>query len=92
MHSKKTLFTILPLLETMKANNHTNFSNPENTHGYGLPIEVIIYALVGIGIILIYNLLLEFKVIKALPLSEKKIIKLFFTGIIIVYIIALYLL
>ncbi len=46
MHSKKTLFTILPLLETMKANNHTNFSNSENTHGYGLPIEVIIYALV----------------------------------------------
>ena len=91
MHSKKTLFTILPLLETMKTNNHTNFSNSENTHGYGLPIEVIIYALVGIGIILIYNLLLEFKVIKALPLSEEKIIKLFFTGIIIVYIIALYL-
>ncbi len=45
----------------------------------------------GIGIILIYNLLLEFKVIKALPLSEEKIIKLFFTGIIIVCIIALYL-
>ena len=75
----------------MKANNHTNFSNPENTHGYGLPIEVIIYAWVGIGIILIYNLLLEFKVIKSLPLSEEKIMKLFFTGIIIVYIIALYL-
>ena len=89
MHSKKTLFTILPLLETMKANNHTNFSNPENTHGYGLPIEVIIYALVRNRYNL--NLLLEFKVIKALPLSEEKIIKLFFTGIIIVYIIALYL-
>ena len=46
MHSKKTLFTILPLLETMEANNHTNFSNPKNIHRYGLPIEVIIYALV----------------------------------------------
>jgi len=58
--------------------------------GYGVPFLVIAYAWIGMGTILLFNLLLNFNIIKSLPLSEGKQIKLFFVGLIIIYGIALY--
>ena len=63
---------------------------PINPNGYGIPFLVIAYAWIGMGTILLFNLLLHFNIIKSLPLSEGKQIKLFFVGLIIIYGIALY--
>ena len=45
---------------------------PINTNAYGIPFLVIAYAWIGIGTILLINLLLHFNIIKSLPLSEGK--------------------
>ena len=63
---------------------------PINTNAYGIPFLVIAYAWIGIGTILLINLLLHFNIIKSLPLSEGKQMKLFFIGLIITYGIAFY--
>ena len=63
---------------------------PINTNAYGIPFLVVTYAWIGIGIILLINLLLNFNIIKSLPLSEGKQMKLFFIGLIITYGIAFY--
>ena len=63
---------------------------PINTNAYGIPFFVVAYAWIGIGLILLFNLLLNFNIIKSLPLLEGKQIKLFFVGLIIIYGIALY--
>ena len=63
---------------------------PINTNAYGIPFLVIAYAWIGIGTILLINLLLHFNIIKSLPLSEGKQMKLFFIGLIITYGIAYY--
>ena len=61
-----------------------------NTNAYGIPFFVVAYAWIGIGIILLINLLLNFNIIKSLPLSGGKQMKLFFIGLIITYGIAFY--
>ena len=61
-----------------------------NTNAYGIPFFVVAYAWIGIGTILLINLLLHFNIIKSLPLSEGKQMKLFFIGLIITYGIAFY--
>ena len=63
---------------------------PINTNAYGIPFLVVAYAWIGIGTILLINLLLHFNIIKSLPLSEGKQMKLFFIGLIITYGIAFY--
>jgi len=61
-----------------------------NTNAYGIPFFVVAYAWIGIGIILLFNLLLNFNIIKSLPLSEGNQMKLFLIGLIITYGIAFY--
>ena len=63
---------------------------PINTNAYGIPFLVVAYALIGIMTILLINLLLNFNIIKSLPLSEGEQMKLFFIGLIITYGIAFY--
>ena len=52
-----------------------------NTNAYGIPFFVVVYAWIGIGTILIFNLLLNFNIIKSLPLSEGNQMKLFLIGL-----------
>ena len=61
-----------------------------NTNAYGIPFFVIAYAWIGIGTILLFNLLLNFNIIKSLPLSEGSQMKLFLIGLIITYGITFY--
>jgi len=63
---------------------------PINTNAYGIPFLVVAYAWIGIGIILLINLLLYFNIIKSLPLSQARLINIFFIGLVIIYGIALY--
>ena len=61
-----------------------------NTNAYGIPFFVVAYAWIGIGTILLFNLLLNFNIIKSLPLSEGSQMKLFLIGLIITYGITFY--
>ena len=61
-----------------------------NTNAYGIPFFVVAYAWIGIGTILLFNLLLNFNIIKSLPLSEGNQMKLFLIGLIITYGITFY--
>ena len=61
-----------------------------HTNAYGIPFYVVAYAWIGIGTISLFNLLLNFNIIKSLPLSEGSQMKLFLIGLIITYAITFY--
>ncbi len=93
---KKLLISLLalicisiPLLIIWDKNEYENLLYSSNK--YGIPMLVIIYLYIGFGIIVIENILLQFGVIKSLPLSINRQINIFFIGLVLIYGTALYL-
>ena len=83
------LFCIsIPLLIIWDNNEYENILYGSNN--YGIPGLVMIYISIGFGIIVIENILLQFGVIKSLPLSQYRQINIFFIGLVIIYGIAFY--
>ena len=83
------LFCIsIPLLIIWDNNEYENILYGSNN--YGIPMLVMIYVCIGFGIIVIENILLQFGVIKSLPLSQYRQINIFFIGLVIIYGIAFY--
>ncbi len=82
------LFCISTLLLILLDNEYENILYGSNN--YGIPGLVMIYISIGFGIIVIENILLQFGVIKSLPLSQYRQINIFFIGLVIIYGIAFY--
>jgi len=60
------------------------------SNNYGIPGLVMIYFSIGFGIIVIENILLQFGIIKSLPLSQERQINIFFIGLVLIYGITFY--
>ena len=93
--TKKILISLLalfcismPLLIIWNINDYENILYGSNN--YGIPGLVMIYVSIGFGVIVIENILLQFGIIKSLPLSQERQINIFFIGLVLIYGIAFY--
>ena len=80
-------FISIPLLALLD-NEYENILYGSNN--YGIPGLVMIYVSIGFGVIVIENLLLQFGIIKSLPLSQERQINIFFIGLVLIYGITFY--
>ena len=80
-------FISIPLLALLD-NEYEIFLYGSNN--YGIPGLVMIYVSIGFGVIVIENILLQFGIIKSLPLSQERQINIFFIGLVLIYGITFY--